>query len=420
MQVFLIIYFTLAIIANTFVYKNKFNFINIILIIWGLCSILSSYGFYEMYIPSNKVYVYILVFLTVFQVFSAFFYKIKYNVKLKKYEDIDIKWRILNIFMICLIFIMSISTIKGIQILVSTGSFSAVREAYLNDEIFNNKLEMLLTIAIIPLGLAIGFFSITDYVETKKIKSTLLLFLIFMIELVISTAARFHIVTVLCIFIIALLEKYNKKIIRIIKYNKKIILIVSIIFFILIFITLQRNLSNGGFLYNIYAYFVGSIHLLGVYIRNADTYLLNSQNILYGQVILSGFYYPITFILRNIGIDVTAGVYQIKEITQSYIEIANDGTRINNSVTCIYSALRDFGEFGLVIYPVILAFFGMLFYKKMKRKNNVYYKTLFYYFLYNLIFLIMEFTFALPSTIFTFVYMVILFKICNKEKEDEK
>ena len=406
-----IILFIISFIANSYIYHKKLNFVNVVISLWFITSILSMFGFYGMYIPPKITYVYIAITLIAFQIFSFIFYKTKKNKKTienAKKEKID--WKIMNIAIIICIIIMSYFAFIGLKIFITEGSFSNIRNAWLNREFVDNKIQMLLTIAVIPLGMAVGIYSVIDYVENKKVRLSLILYICFLAEIIIATGARGKLVFIAGIMIIAMLDKNKNNIKNLIKENKKLIIFLLLILLIIVGITLQRNLSGKGFFYNIYAYFTGSIHLFGEYLKSPDEYLLTQQNCLYGQVLISGFLYPITFILQLFGIHIKAGIYIINEVTQNFIPIS-DNTQINNNVTFLYSALRDFGVLGLIIYPAIISYFFITFYNKKEKENSIYSKSIYYYFLINAIFLLFDFNFSNPATIFTFMYIYILNKL---------
>lgn len=415
MLITFIMLYIISIVFNNFVYNKKNNFINIVISIWFIFSILSIINPYNMIQPTEVTYTYILVFLISFEIFSFIFYKLKYNLKTDTKDDKTINWKLMNIIIFICCIIMMYFAIKGLSIYINTRSFSNIRNAYLNCEFISNKMEMFLSIAIIPLGTAIGVYSIIDYIENKKIKLSLILYLFFLVEVILTTGGRNKIIYFAIIILIALFDKYSGNIIKLIKNNSKIIIFLVIIFCIVLGITLQRNLSGKGFLYNIYAYFAGSIHLLGVYLSDTNRYLINGENLLYGQVLISGFFYPITFIMRLLGSDIKAGIYIVNETTQVFTAISSD-TMINNNVTCIYSALRDFGIYGLVIYPLIISFIMINLYKKKNKCPNIYNRAMYYYFLVNVIFLIFDFNFSNPTIIFVYIYIYIINKLCKKRK----
>ena len=409
---FIVIY-TISLILNTIIYKKKLNFVNVSISIWFIFSILSMINIYDMFLPETITYRYILTYLISFQIFCMVFYKLKYHIKIKGTDNEKINWKFINIIMIICVIMMLYLTYEGLKTFLETKSFSSVRNTYLNQELINNKTQMFFSIGIIPLGTAIGLYSIINYIETKRINLGVILYVIFLAEVLIATGGRNKIVFFAIFIVIALFDKYENNILRIIKKNKKIIGILTVIFLIILAVTLQRNLSGGGFLYNIYAYFAGSIHLLGVYLKNPDTYLLSQDNYLYGQVLISGFFYPISFIIRLFGGNVKAGIYIINETTQIFTPISRNAM-INNNVTCLYSALRDFGELGLIIYPCIISLILVNLHKKKEKNKNLYYKVIYYYFLINVIFLIFDFNLSNPTTVFVFIYFWIIDKLSIK------
>lgn len=407
-----VITYILFFIINTMLYKKKINLLNTIDTIWVSITILSMFGFYDMYIPDRTTYIYILYFLYSINVFSWIFNKfVKTKNKKNKNEFKDIMlYKKTNLIFMLVIIILIPFMYNSMKIIFNGGTFSNVRDAYLNCEVNDNKLQMFISLMIVPLGNAIGIYSIIISIQNKKVNTTNILYAFFLLENIIFTGGRSIIVNLAIIMIIILLDNYNN-IIKLIKNNKKIIVILGVIIFTLGIITLQRNLRGKGLLYNLYCYSVGNIHLLGKYVKNPQYYLLTKENILYGQILISGFAYPVTFLLRLLGIDVKAGLYILNEITQKYVQISSD-TTINNSVTVIVYALRDFGTVGIFIYSAIIAFFYNYLKKKKEKNGNILNKAIYYYFIKCAIFLFSEFQFANSATIFTFIYFIIIYKLC--------
>ena len=140
-----IIIYIVCMVVNSYIYKKKINFCNLIITLWTVASILSMFGFYGMLVPNIKTYVYILCFIVSFEVFSVLFYKSKiFKGKEEKHgiQKNDLEHRKINIILIILIGIMLIFTAEGIKIIIQGGSFSEIRDAYLNSENFSNKLQM--------------------------------------------------------------------------------------------------------------------------------------------------------------------------------------------------------------------------------------------------------------------------------------
>ena len=412
-----IISYIILFIMNCNIFKKKINYVNLIITIWTIISVISMFGFYDMIIPNVKTYIYILCFICSFNIFAIIFYK---TIKLKEdknnaVEENEITYKLLNAILIILIIIMMFFAKYGIEILISGGSFSDIRDAYLNCENVSNKVQMFISLVLVPLGNAIGIYAIIDAIDKRKIKLITILYAIFVLENIIYTGGRGIILNSAIILIIALMDKYNNNIIKMIKENKLIILALVIIAIIIAIITLQRNLRGKGLLYNIYCYTVGNIHLLGQYINNPEKYLLTKDNLLFGQILFSGISYPIIFVLRLFGIDIKAGLYILYETTQKFVPISNS-TTINNSVTVLVYALRDFGIFGIFIYSAVITLFYTYLYKRKQRNNNILNKAIYYYFVKCSIFLFSDFQFANTGNIFIFLYFILLYKYCFKKE----
>ena len=422
--IFLIIYIAFFVI-NSYIYKKKINFLNVIITLWVLSAILSMFGWYDMYVPSNITYMCILCFIVSLEGFSILFYN--YMQKNRKSERTNVEnvhkkeelnYKVLNIILIILIAIMFIFAFQGVKTLLTDGSFSNVRDNYLNCKIFSNKLQMFVSLVLMPLGDAIGIYAIIQCVQKRKISSTLLLYLVLLGEIILYTGGRGKIIYCILILVIALMDKYKNDVFKIIKENKGIAVFICIMLLTVSIITLQRNLQGKGLIYNIYCYFAGNINLLGVYLNDPERFLLTKDNLLYGQVLISGFSYPLLFVLELLGADVKAGLYIAYEVTQNFVNIS-PSTTINNSVTVIYFALRDFGFLGIFIYSAIIAFAFNYIYKRKENNDNLLNKAIYYEFFKVAIFLIFDFGFANTGTIFLFIYLIMIYKFCVKKDESE-
>lgn len=412
-----------CIVINSYMFKKKINFASLIVTLWTFASILSMFGFYDMLVPNTQTYIYILYFIISFEAFILIFYKSKLFGKNKndkdKYDktlDYELKYKKLNIILIILIGIMLVFSIEGIKIIIGGGSFSRIRDAYLNSENFSNKLQMFNSLVIIPIGHAIGIYAMIDFVDKKKFTSTLGLYFAFLFELTIYTGGRSVIINIVIILMIVLMEKYDNNLLRIVKENKIIVIILMIIIISVGVITLQRNLAGKGIIYNVYCYITGNIHLLGVYVKNPERFMLTKNNLLYGQILISGFSYPITFLLRLFGLDIKAGLYVLYETTQKFVAIAPN-TTINNSVTMIVFALRDFGTIGIFIYTAIICLLYTYLCKRKEKDNNILNRALYYYFVKCSIFLLWDFQFSNTGTILLFLYLILLYEFFIKTKE---
>lgn len=400
-----------VIIFNKINFNKFFSFLNLIQIIWHIIAIISLFGFYKTFVPSTKTYIFILIFLYSIELGYYLFSK-KFALNKQKKEDIlvnqRLSWNFISVILLLCNITLLVCVIKSFPYLLE--GLSSLRNAYLNNLIFSNKIRMLISIVVFSLGHAAGMYSIIDYIYNKKIRLSLILYILFLVEIILMTGGRGHILLPVGIVCIALLNKYKLNLKQMIVENKLIFAMAIVVLGIVLIISSQRRLQNQSLIYNIYAYFVGPVHLLGVYVDNPAKYLLTADNLLWGQILISGFSYPFTFILRLFDVPIMAGIYVAFEVTQSFTAISPT-MLINNNCTALYYFLRDFGILGLIIIPLLLCYIANFMEYKTKREPTLKNKIFYYYFCYQFIFLLFSFKFAEPSVIFCFVFVFFIEKI---------
>ena len=387
-----------SIVFNSVKFGRRFMVPNLIIGLWGTCEILSMMGFYNMFVPGPETYIIILAFLMVFEAFSVLingFFE-KRLVKRWGEKSDSKKWvnsKLVKIVLMVGAVIGAALCMKSVGMLINGGGFSEIRDTYLFEEGAWHKVNMLISLVFIPVVSAFGYLATVEAVENRKIRLPLVLFGIFILEMAFYTGGRGILVNFLLLAIIALADQYNFNLKKIFKNNKKLVMAGLILILIMIFITLRRNLSGGGLIYNIYAYFVGSIHLFGQYLQKPELHGLVGSPLLGGAILFSGIIYPITFVMRLFGSDVKAGLYILNETTQNF-EAISPMTMINNNTTFLYSAIRDFGTIGIVLYTFLIVLaFNYLLYRK-REKNTVFAKAAFYVFVVNEFFLLFDFGFS--------------------------
>ena len=311
-------------------------------------------------------YYYLYQFIISFEILSVLFYRFSFF-KIK--SDIKrnfINWKICNILLILCIIIIFPFAIKGLLVFMKSGSFNSVRDAYLNYEICSTKTYLFTTLLIFPIAEAIGYISIVNAFDNKKINVTTILFIIFLLEVIIETGGRNRVFNY-AILLVILIFSNAKSIYSAFKNNKKIFAVIGLVAAILLFVTSQRKLGgNSTIMYNIYSYLTGGSELLNVYLSNSTKYFLSGTQLLKGQVLFSGILYPIYVILELFGMNMKAGYYIVNEVTSQFLPVSNY-TLLNNGGSFIYYALRDFGQYGPLIYTVIFSYIlSKLHLKKLK------------------------------------------------------
>lgn len=402
----LLITYIICLLINKVVFNKRMKYVNIIISIWFLIAVLLSGNFYNMRELNSEIYNYIFQFIITFELASVFFYKfVKVKEKNVKYVPND---SLITFILLMCIIINIPYLMRGINVLMVKSSFSSLRNAYLNYELCSNAMYMLQSLIIFPLGEAIGYYVIPQCIDQKKINKNFILFLLFIFEIILFTGGRARIIYYMLLGLIVLFEN-SKNIFSIMFKNKKIVILLLLAVIGIISITNQRNLANGGFIYNIYVYLTGGMRLLSVYISSPEKFLLASSELFHGGVLFSGISYPFIYVLNLFGSDLTAGYYVVNKVTSLYLPIGNN-TLINNGGAFIYYALRDFGSIGPFIYTILFSLLGVIVYKNRVINSNYFTRAIYYFIIIKMIFLYNEFSFAYTSVIMTVIYIWLLRK----------
>lgn len=411
--ILLIIFF----IINFKVYKNVINYLNVFLIMYYLVAILSSSGRYGFSIPSNTTYGYLLLALISLEVFSIFFMKIKIPIKENTNEEI-LNQRRLTLISVGVLILMIPTTIEGIKIL-SEYDFTAVRNAAFSDNVYSSYTKIFLTYILIPINKAIYIYTLLDYIKTNKVKISLIISIFNVLQTVVTLGGRSVILDLILISVVIVYEKYNRNIIKILNKNKKIIAVAVLLIFVIVVVTNDRSLNkNEGFWFNLYSYYVGSIHLFNVHIQNPSVSLLDGNHLLYGRGMLSPLWEISKITLKSLGfnVNIITGMDLLNQQVQQYLTVKN-GIKMNNNVTFMYVCLRDFDIYGLIIGPAYIALWFAMLYKFYIKKKSVRTDALYFYLISNLPYFIFEFFLNRTSVILTFVFIILIYKIVYKKYE---
>lgn len=405
--ILLIIFFTI----NFKVYRNVFNYLNVFFIMYYLVVILASSGRYGFTIPSNTVYGYLLLALISLEVFSIFYMKIKIPIKENTNEEI-LNNRRLSLISIVVLILMIPTTIEGIKILREYG-FTAVRGAAFSEDIYSSYTKIFLTYLLVPINKAIYIYSLLDYIKTNKVKIPLIVSIINVLQTVATFGGRSVILDLILISVVIVYEKYNRNIIKILNKNKKIIAVAILLVFVIVTITSDRSLKkNEGFWFNLYSYYVGSIHLFNVHIQNPTVSLLDGKHLLYGKGMLNPLWEISKIVLKTLGfkVNIITGMDLLNQQVQQYLTVKN-GVKMNNNVTFMYVCLRDFDIYGLIIGPAYIALWFAMLYKFYIKKKSVKTDALYFYLISNLPYFIFEFFLNKTPVILTFIFIIVIYKI---------
>lgn len=411
MKFLLLSFLFVTILINKIIYKKIICFPTMITLMWCVCLIMSLYGFFGVYVPSNNIVYYSLIFLTSLNIFSIFFNKIINEKKESKYEYV-INHQLINLILIVCIILLLFFCRKSIYLFIKTLNFDLIRNMFINYETIGEHLQVFIYITIIPIGKACMILSVAEYSKIKKVSSSLLLSIFFLLLCSLLTGGRSYLFLLVLIFIFSLYIN-NKSILRILKKYKRAAITVILMIIVMIIITSKRGFGDGGIFKSIYVYFCGGFSLFNTYIKNN---LVFNRDLLYGKELVDGLFFPIIEILRFVfELKILPGNYILAaEATSRYMGIS-PSIAINASPTALYFAIRDFGLPGLIIYPFIISLFYTLF--KRKNKNGTYLnKANYIYYLALCSMLTMSFPFDSFKNVGVFIYLLIICRLFKKQE----
>ncbi len=415
-----IIIFTVMVLIFLFINRNIFrnflNFSNLFLVMYYIVIILSMTGLYGFEVASNKLYLLLFISLCSFEIFSIIFSVIKIPIKEETSKKVINKRR-MNVIALIVFILMIPTTIKGIEILINYG-FKSVRTAAFSTEVYSTPTKLLLYYILSPLSKAIFIYSVLEYIKNKKISFSLIIGITNMLQMLITFGGRSVLVDLMLITIVCIIGKYNKNILKIVRQNKKIIIIVLVMLLIIQTVTSNRSLNNNeGLFFNLYSYYVGSIHLMDYHLNYPNISLLDGNHLLYGQGIISPIVEIFKLVTQILGFDfdIVTGLEKGNECIQLFIEL-NNGVIMNNNVTFLYVCLRDFGSLGLIIDVAYIALWFSILYKMYKKKKCIMTDALYFYLISNMPYFIFGFTLDKTAIILTYIYIIFIYKIAYKKE----
>ena len=404
-------------VLNTNTFRSKFNYANIFLLLWCVIPSLSAFGFYDFYKPPFEAHVYIILAIITFEITTL----ITKRIHIIKENEIEthpsterINWTILLIIsLICLAVIFPFFIIS-IRFALSNG-FYYLRIKVLNNELFSARNRIILQDVIQPLVITTTLASIYHLVENRKIKIVTIISVLNCGLYMMTIGNRWLIMEVLLMIVVIVVGKYAFNIVEILRKNKWATRIVALLIVGMVFITVQRSIRGStGLLYDVYSYFVGSIHFFGLAVSSPSEFALDSSHYLWGQELISAF----VGLINNIGAAfgnseiISSGLNTINEITQKYYFVSPT-THMNNNITMIYGFMRDCGVVGVIFDTTVLALFCMFVYKR--RNKSIYTRFRYIFNLTLLPFLIFEWFYGRTFVLIVFLILTLL-DITSKKK----
>lgn len=396
--------------------KNAFgkglSYANFFLVLWCVIPAVSVFGLYSFYIPSIKVHMYIILMIVVFECSTLFFLRVKVsNKKIVLKTDIkDIKWDMMLVISFICLAVLFPSFLTSIRYAMINGYYS-LRIKILNNVIISAKNRLIIQEIVQPLIIVTTMVSLYELVQNRKIRLVTVVSLINCCVYMLTLGNRWLLMEVLLLIVIFVVDKYSLNIIAIVKYNKWITRIGVVLVLGMVFITTQRSIrGSDGLFYDLYSYFVGSIHLFGIAVKDPGSFKLTATDYLYGKELFASLIGLINDFLAVFGVDsfMQSGIAIINEITQGFYFVS-PSTHMNNNFTMLYGFLRDGGVLGIIIDTMLLALLQVRLFKN--KQKSIYHKLMYYFGISMIPFLIFEWIYGRVYVLMVFVILMILSRI---------
>lgn len=384
-------------------------------ILWCFCGIFSIYNRLGLVKPEKTIHFYILISIFTFNI-AYFVLRRKSNTKVSKnFNNEKIfevnKGYIYSIILIAIVLITP-NFIKAIKLIISNGfNLDIIRkEIYVAISNSNNFYYAFFT-KNIPTAIftVVSLISSVEFFRNNNKHLTEINIICLGVG-TLTFGGRYLILN--CIIFYAasyLILKKHKKI----KLKKSYIAMGVIV---LLIITLARGTNGMSVFDMIISYFVGSFSYLQVIINNPYSFGLNSQ-LMFGYLTFGFVFEPIVLILKFLfrsSLDVPSYYFNI--YAQPFVNISESGYQLyNNNTTMLYTFIRDFGEYGIVVGTIIIALFVCISENKYYKEKNL--RALFFLvYMYSVIInSVMMYT--LTSISASLVIIFLYFSVSKKKKK---
>lgn len=366
--------------------KKIFNPLTLFCVMWSSIIFLSTLQLYSLYNGDNKTYRLMMMGIATF-IIGYYLAKLLIGNKrlaIKKKRKSVVEYR-LNYQLLYILLIISLlfylkDLITVFSRLVTGGSLADIQALVQGtDNLYNRSgMENAIRLLIInPFGWAIIPILAVDIWMGRKDKKLLLLTGILMVSRILTTGGRAAFLNFAIYFIIVFFftnqskrKKFSYTVKNNVKKNKKIFRIMLFLSVILLgYMTYSR--AGEGALKTIYFDFAMEPYLCGAWMDVVD-----SKNIIgYGMISLSGFIFPVLYLVKNLlRLPTMPSYYQeLFDLTLSLdTEWKWVGARVyaNAYVSAFWFLYSDFRAVGIAVGMFIYGFISRLVYNNTRMKAN--------------------------------------------------
>lgn len=358
--------------------KTYRNYTSIFNVWWSLLVFLSSRGYFDLFVPSDRVYLTIFIGMFGFNIASIIFERaVTLDISSPQKDIINtLKSKFVIIMQIIVFVIIIPYFMNSVQIILTRGL------PELRTLVYDNPLEQFLLYNFVEPTIVASLMILIFMISSSKKKSFLNLMILINLVLYTFTFAgriNFFRLIIFLLLVVFLYRRKNKTKLVERKSRKKVFLIVLLTLIIGISITINRS---DGALYSvveqIYAYFVGSLVLFDT-LSNLG-YPAHSEY-LFGRATIGGLVDSfILFFEQTINVfdfsKTDMAIMKINSVTSLYYVIG-PGKVMNAFPTMFYVFKQDFGMIGVFVVPFIyssiLSYFKVMASKKFDIRYDMIY-----------------------------------------------
>lgn len=421
--------------VSYFTYNRLMNPVLFMNLIWCICTFFSTLGLFSFYIPTEKTYYYVLIFLITYTIYSLVFHSGFSRIKVKLFKmrdrtkendlsdglELHINVTLLAMILIFFALLLLPSFVKSIKYVFS-GNLVALRTMFLSDSytLFGHYMSYFYSYIIRPYIVFLDILA--AYAVAKNYSQKWRLFTLAAVGSlihVVLTAGRMLIFELGCYILISLLLYkprtkrgtfirliFNRWSARITSRGITVLLFSIPVIIGVVYVTSFRADKHLGVFGTFWQYSVGTMSYLDIVVNEPAKFGLVKGQYLYGKATF-GFITGIFDTLLSVftGADYQGADYLTGLFTERFYHIS-PYVSLNATATILYPFLRDWGFIGLFIGSAVIALLVEFVYHKAVTINSLSWNMALIAMYYMILFSVWRYTLMIPTTYMAFVWIV--------------
>ena len=336
-------------------------------------------GLYGVYLPSGIVNIAMILGIALFAiVYSALSHNRKVNAHYISEMQCEVKYRIVYIIN-ALVFIYIMPFFVRALVVIRTEGFMYLRSiaGIESDEMSANSLSNLILQALCYPAI-IATFTLGCILFFRGSKKPIKIIICSFVNLTLyclTNAARNGFIVIIIIFAVCYVKYYRtqrKEHVQVISKKERIFsfLIACICITMLLWISNERSSDGDSIVRTAYLYYCGGPAYLSQLLENLLSYKINST-FLFGVSSIGFIWNIFALALNRIGFSILNSDFIINSTLACRSLTVGSGVKLNAMSTIFFPFLMDWGYLGLIIGPIVFAFFSYVIDKKTYWKNTI-------------------------------------------------